>query len=216
MELAGKIVKKILVAAVFLMAGLLFLRFGLEAHYPSGMRALLPTEPIRAAYAENGSLTAKTQEIRIPYEDPDVGLFFADYLAVIPESGSVQVTIRWNRSTLTRLAEKYGAAFDPEAESPFTYRIFCARADGGETILSGENEITGDSYRPYTSKKDRMAMYRYERLAFEGVELDGVSWIRIEIYHAASETYEGAIVFYEDHEDYNIFSDYTVKESEIS
>ena len=216
MELAGKIIKKILVAAVFLMAGLLFLRFGLEAYYPSGMRALLPTEPIRAAYAESGSLTAKTQEIRIPYEDPDVGLFFADYLAVIPESGSVQVTVRWNRSTLTRLAEKYGDTFDPEAESPFTYRIFCAREEGSESLVSGETVIPGDSYLPYASEKDKMAMYRYERLAFEGVELDGVSWIRIEVYRAGADTYEGAIVFYEDHEDYSIFSEYTVKESEIS
>lgn len=217
MELAGKIIKKILVAAVFLMAALLALRFGLEKIYPKDMRTLLPTGEIREAYAETGgNLPAKTQEIRVKYEDNNTGLFFADHLLVVPKTGSVQVTLRWNRSTLSRLEEKYGEAFDPTAESPFTYRIFCAREGGEETVLSGQTEITGDSYLPCASKKDKMAMYRYERLAFEGVELEGVFWIRIEIYLAGSDTCEGDIVIYEDHEDYNEFEDLLVKGSELS
>ena len=210
MQKVGRIVKSLLVLFMFLLAGLLFFRFWLNGYYPRAVRRTIPTEPLLAAYAEAGELRGKTQEIRVSYDDSERGLFFADHMMLVPDTGSLQVTVRWNLSTLEKLEAEYGDAFDKEAETPFTYRLFAANERGEEIVLSGKTEIRGTSYAPVASERAGLAMYRYERLAFEGVDLEGVSWIRLEIFHAAAEEYEGAILIYENHEEYSEFEDVTV------
>ena len=212
MQKAGRIVKSLLVLFMFLLAGLLFFRFWLNGYYPSAVRRPIPTEPLLAAYAEAGELQGKRQEIRVSYDDPNEGLFFADHMMLVPDTGSLQVAVRWNLSTLERLADEYGEAFDKEAAHPFTYRIFAANEEGEEVVLSGKTEIRGTSYTPVTSKIASFAMYRYERLAFEGLDFEGVSWIRLEISHAAAEGYESDILIYENHEEYCEFEDFAIKE----
>ncbi|MBO7293328.1 MAG: hypothetical protein J6V07_05280 [Clostridia bacterium] len=212
MQKAGRLVKSLLVLFMFLLAGLLFFRFWLNGFYPGAVRRTLPTEPLLAAYAEAGELAARRQEIRVSYDDPNEGLFFANHMMLVPDTGSLQVTVRWNSSTLDRLAAEYGEAFDKEAEAPFTYRLFAATDKGEEIVLSGKTEIRGSSYLPVARERASFAMYRYERLAFEGLDFEGVSWIRLEISHAASETYESDILIYENHEEYNEFEDFTIKE----
>ena len=212
MQKAGRVVKSLLVFFMFLLAGLLFFRFWLNGYYPSSVRRTIPTEPLLAAYAEAGELRGRTQEIRVSYDDPNEGLFFADHMILVPDTGSLQVTVRWNLSTLERLEAEYGAAFDKEAARPFTYRIFAANERGEEVVLSGKTEIRGTSYLPAASERASLAMYRYERLAFEGVDFEGVSWIRLEISHAAAEGYESDILIYENHEEYSEFEDFTIKE----
>ena len=216
MLLAGRIVKSVLVLFMFVLAGLLFFRFWLNGHYPREMRELIPTDSLRAAYA-SGELTVKTQEIRVIYEDPNEGLFFADHMVFSEDTGSLQVTVRWNKSTLSKLAERYAGEFDPEAEEPFTYRLFARTDAGTDEILTGGGEvIRGEVYSPVATEKDSCAMYHYERIAFEGVEFENVPWIRIEIYRNGETLYEGDIVIYENHEEYRTFLEYEIKRSELS
>lgn len=213
---AGRVVKSILVIFVFVLAGLLAFRFWLNSYYPKEMRNLIPTEPLRAAYAA-GELRVQTQEIRVLYENPNEGLFFADHMLFSEETGSLQVTVRWNKSTLNKLAERYPETFNPEAESPFTYRLFAGHDRGSEEIISGEGAvIRGESYFPVATEQDSFALYCYERIAFEGVELAGVPWVRIEIYRRGEPLPEGIITVYENHEEYSVFEEYEVKESELS
>ena len=212
MQKAGMMIKSTLDLILFVLAGLLFFRFWLNGYYPAAVRRPLPTEPLLSSFAERGSLPAKRQEIRVSYDDPNEGLFFADEMILVPDTGSLQVTVRWNLSTLERLAAEYGDAFDKEAEAPFTYRLFAATDKGEEVILSGKTEIRGSSYLPVAEKRASFAMYRYERLAFEGLDFEGVSWIRLEISHAAAEEYESDILIYENHEEYCEFEDFIIKE----
>ena len=204
-----RIVKGILVLFMFTLAGLLFFRFWLHGHYPADARDLIPTEALRAAYVASGVPDAKTQEIRVKYDDPNEGLFFADHMVVVPETGSIQVAVRYNKSTLEKLAERH-KDFDPEAAEPFTYRIFCytGRDEDGTPI--------GQVYEPTEHRDAELAMYRYRRLAFDGVSLEGVKWIRVEIFRAGAETAESYIAIYENHEDYNTFEDYRIKKKELS
>lgn len=207
---AVQIIKSILVLFMFTLAGLLFFRFWLHGYYPGAVRELIPTEALRASYAASGVPDAKTQEIRVKYDDPNEGLFFADHMVVVPATGSVQVAVRYNKSTLEKLAERYGDAFDPTADEPFTYRIFCCTG-------KGENgELVGVTYSPTEYRDASLAMYHYRRLAFDGVSLDGVIWIRLEIIRAGESEPEGCIPIYEDNEDYNTFEDYKIKEKELS
>ena len=210
MKMAGRIVKITILVLIFCVASAFIFRFWLGSHYPAPMRRLLPTETLRAAHAA-GNLEVKTQEIRIDYEDPEEGLFFAAHMLVAPSTGSLQVTVRYNRSTLAKLEERHGDAFDPEAETPFTYRIF-ACTDSDET----GDELVGTTYSPVATLPDEFAMYRYERLAFEGLSLDGVFWIRLDIYRTGAEEPEGSIYIYENHEKYNEFTDYKIENGELS
>ena len=134
---AGRVIKGILVTFVFVLAGLLFFRFWLNGYYPAAVRTLIPTEPLRAAMAEGGTLDAATQKLRVSYDDPNEGRFFAGQMVFSKETGSLQVTVRWNRSTLDLLKEEYGDAFDPEADTLFRYRLFAATENGEEEISSG-------------------------------------------------------------------------------
>lgn len=207
---AIKIIKSILVLFMFTLAGLLFFRFWLHGYYPAAVRDLIPTEALRASYAASGIPDAKTQDIRVKYDDPNEGLFFADHMVAVPETGSVQVSVRYNKSTLEKLAERHGDAFDPNADEPFTYRIFCCTGEG-------ENgELAGVTYTPTEHRDASFAMYHYRRLAFDGVSLDGVVWIRLEIFRAGASEAESYISIYEDHEEYSTFEDYKIKEKELS
>ena len=210
MKSAGKIVKILIAAFVFGIAAALAFRFWLGSYYPSSMRSLIPTPALTAAY-KDGTLAVKRQEIRIDYEDPRDGLFFAGEMLVAPDTGSLQVTVRYNQSTLAALAAEYGEAFDPEAEVPFTYRIFCSRGAAADGVTP-----VGEEHTPLESREAEFAVYRYERLAFEGLELDGVYWIRLDIYRAGADEPEGSIVIYENHEKYSEFEDYNVKNGELS
>ena len=201
---AIKTIKSILVLFMFTLAGLLFFRFWLHGYYPAAVRDLIPTEALRASYAASGIPDAKTQDIRVKYDDPNEGLFFADHMVAVPETGSVQVSVRYNKSTLEKLAERHGDAFDPNADEPFTYRIFCCTGEG-------ENgELAGVTYTPTEHRDASFAMYHYRRLAFDGVAFEGVAWIRLEILRADTEEVVGTILIYENHEDYNLFEDYAV------
>ncbi len=215
MEKAGKIIKSIIVLVMFILAGLLFFRFFLNGFYPRDMRSLIPTPSLQAALAE-GHLSLETQEIRVPYDDPNKGQFFAKHVVFDRENGSLQVSVRWNRSTLDKLEEKYGDAFSREAEPLFTYRIFCAAEEGAESILLGGQEILGESYLPVATREDSLAMYSYERLAFEGIRFEGVYWIRLEVYIAGAEGPEADIVIFENHEEYSVFEEYKMREGELS
>ena len=207
---AVRVIKSILVLFMFTLAGLLFFRFWLHGYYPAAVRELIPTEALRASYAASGVPDAKTQEIRVKYDNPREGLFFADHMIAVPETGSVQVAVRYNKSTLEKLAERYGDAFDPEADEPFTYRIFCCTGEGED------GTPTGMTYTPTEYRDASFAMYRYRRLAFDGVSLDGVVWIRLEILRAGQNEPESCISIYEDHEEYNTFEEYKIKEKELS
>ena len=214
MQRAGRIVKSALVLFMFILAGLLFFRFWLNGFYPADMRRLIPTDTLLAAYSCGEGPDAKTQEIRVLYDDPNEGLFFAKHMVFVEDTGSLQVSVRYNKSTLEKLSERYGDAFDPTAEDPFTYRLFAACPAGEDFITVNGEEIRGDYYTLDASREASFAMYRYERLAFEGVRFDGVTWIRLEIGHAAKE-YESDIVVYENHEEYSEFEPYKVKKSEF-
>lgn len=212
MERFGKIIKASLVIFMFVLAGLLFFRLFLGGYYPRSVRGLLATSVLSEAYASEEPPTAYTQELRVPYDDPNEGLFFADHMMVVPDTGSLQVTARWNESTLLRLREEYGEEFSPDGDFPFAFRIFCATEEGSVSIPSGNTVIRGEYHTPYRSKTASLAMYHYERLAFEGVDLAGVSWIRLEILREGQQVSEGDIVIYENHEEFNAFHEAKVGE----
>ena len=73
MKSVGRTIKIIILLLILAVALAFIFRFWLHSYYPKEMRGLIPTDVVREAYAKGG-LEAKTQEIRISYEDPEEGL----------------------------------------------------------------------------------------------------------------------------------------------
>lgn len=200
---------KILVALVCLLViGVLAFRLVLFSHYPDGVTRLLYNDTLTAYYQQTGgNMGVKTQTLRYPYDDAKDGNFFCNALAVIPGAQQLQITLRYNTSTVYRLGELYGIEdVDPDDPELFTYQL----VDNYGRVYAG----------PSASSTASRAMYRYRRLVFDGVDLavaEPPEWIRLEIFvqgHSTDKPYAMVLV-YENHEDFSTFTDYVLAEGEV-
>ena len=153
--------------------------------------------------ASGGDISVKTQKLRAPYDDPDLGNFFADHLYVIEDIDQLQITVRYNKATVKRLAEELSVELDDADPALFSYRL-SASYGSDEPVVCGSL-----SYSEFDSK----LMYRYNKLVFDGVDLslEGKKpyWIRLEIFvEGRDEPY--MIPIFENHEGYNRFTDVKV------
>ena len=206
---AGKIILKILVAVCcILVIGVLGVRIFLSEHTPASMKNLAHTDSVVSYLKEKGgNAVVKTQSIRFSYDDEKNGTFFAENLILLPEIDHLQITLRYNESTFAVLEEKYGlenlaAAHQKELLS---FRL----KDNYERVYEGV----------VYEEVDQLAMYRYFKLAFDGVDLDpeenAPEWIRLEIFVGEETEPFSYILIYENHEEYNAFSDYRLKKEEL-
>ena len=199
---------KILVAVCCIfVVGVLGYRIFLSEYTPATMKNIAYTDTVREHYlATDGKLGAKTQKLRFSYDNEDRGTFFAEGLIVIPDIDHLQITLRYNVSTLPVLEQTYGISglSERDAKEFLSFRLY-------------------DNYdRVYDAlvyeETDEMAMYRYFKLAFDGVDFDpeenAPEWIRLEIFFEGQSEPFSYILVYENNEDYNIFRDYNLSKGE--
>lgn len=203
----GTFVKVLVFFCCFLVAGVIGFRIYLSEYTPPEMKNLVYTDSVKAHYlSTDGNLGAKTQNLRFSYDDEDRGTFFAEHLILIPEIDHLQITLRYNASTLPVLEQTYeteGLA-QRDAKEFLSFRL----TDNYERVYEGlVYEETGE-----------MAMYRYFKLAFDGVDLDPEEnppeWIRLEIFFEGQEEPFSYILIYENNADYNKFTDYKLSKGE--
>lgn len=204
-------VLKILIAVVFAaVLGLLGYRLYLFDYYPKEIRSVLPTDALVAYWEEtDGNVDARTQELRFPYDDSKEGNFFCGYLTVIPAIGELQIAVRLNTSSLIALSEKYGTEIS--AENCRDYLQFRLTDNYGRDYGEAADSVFAEK-----------SMYRYFRLAFDGVAFDGADdglgapeWIRLEIFVRGQDEPFSCVLLYENNEAYSAFSPVTVKRSEV-
>ncbi len=205
MKIAGKIIKGLILLLIFSIVAFLVFRIWLASYYPKEARGLIFTDSLLEYYEENGGLDAKTQTLRFNYDDSKEGYFFAGELIVVPDAGALQVSLRYNDSTLDVLREKYPASFLGEGAS-FEFRLVSAPPEEG---------ASGTIYRVSESKPSRFLMYNYERLCFDGVDFTDVPWMRIEVYLEGKEEALCTLLVYENHAQYQVFEDYSLERSEL-
>ncbi|MBE6567996.1 MAG: hypothetical protein E7657_04980 [Ruminococcaceae bacterium] len=171
--------------------GILF-RIHIAEHYPGDTVRMVFTAPLTEYYnSKNGEITAETQNIRFPYDSAEDGNFFASGLIVVRDAGNLQVTVRYNESTLPRVAAFYGLSETPApGEGLFRYTL----------TASYNTTEEGDDYRTYDAaylSEDSAYMYRYGKLVFDGVDFEGAAWMRVDIYYGEETTPFGHICVYE-------------------
>ena len=204
------LILKIITALVCLsVVGVLAFRMIIFSSYPDSVKNIYFNDPLTAYYeSTDGNIGAKTQNLRFPYDDEDLGNFFCDHLIVIDEINQLQITVRYNTGSLKRIAEENGVS-ELNADDPtiFSYRL-CDNY--GRVYLTDGSSVF-----------DEQVMYRYHKLVFDGVnfapDAEGKfpEWIRLEITvtgDADSKVY--MVPVYENNETYDDFSEYKLSSKE--
>ena len=196
-----KIVSAVLILAVVGALGVRMYNFN---YYPDEMKKLYFNEKLTAYYTERGGdISAITQTLRAPYDNPNEGNFFADHLIVIPDINQLQICMRYNVSVEETLENAYGLSdFDTDNTEQFSFRLY--RSGDSEPYETGRLSVC---------KWDSYSMYRYAKLVFDDVEIDGAGWIRLEIFVDGIEK-PFMIPIYENSEGYSKFKDYIPEKNE--
>ena len=162
-----RLLKILISLALFLFCGFLVFRMIVAEYYPRDLRTFRVT-PALELYAETHDLSPEKVKIRVPYDDNVRASFIADNLLVERGAGAVQFTLRLSRYTMTRLSETLGEDVGSKPdESRFIVRLL--------DNLGNRYEKTDEYGRSYL-------WYRAVKYCFDGVDFDGVAWIRADVY----------------------------------
>ena len=210
--LAKVIMIAIAVLCIFVVLFMAF-RIFIFNYYPPEMKNIYFNDVLTGYYNENnGSINAKTQKIRFPYDHAEEGRFFSDHLIVISEIGQLQITLRYNKSLIEKLEKEYSVQLD---DSSFTFVL--ARDPRDNTAQDVESEVIG---RLTVDRTDDNIMYCFHKLVFDGIEFDSdtepkIEWLRVEVYVDGVELEEPIrLLIYENNDAYSLFSDYKLSNKE--
>lgn len=215
-----RILKTLLILLLAVACLTMLFRMIVSGYYPGEMKRLYRTEALSAYVAATGvQPTVTTQKIRVPFESEILesnemeeaqnaksqnGYFYAANLRVVREAGSVQFSLRMNRQALKDIAAAYGVAEITSPGDAFTF------------ILT---DTEGRRYEPTVILTDEALFYHYIKLCFDGVTLNDVAWLRVEMdVNGADMTAEEhpklAVCVYENHEEYASFDTYRLSRKE--
>lgn len=140
-----KIIKQIATAILFIICGMFIFRCCMVAD-KSVFDELSATPSLVTAYAD-GELEVKT--VKVEKEIADDGYFAAYAFCFIPETGEVQVTVRWN-------------------DSVYEYTDM---TKGHEYSFHLLNETTGETFPLTALESKKRAIYNYRKLSADAVNL---------------------------------------------
>ena len=192
-KMFGRMLKVSLALLLAVLFVAVVFRIVIAERYPKDSVRFVNTEATRLYYAEKGELPAYTQELRTPYEDAANGKFSADGLILIPEASHLQITVRNNNSAMKTMAEKYKLSSVPTVEEGcFRYTLTVKYNDKADFVV----------FDPVLHTESTAYMYRYTKLAFDGVSFDNVAYMRVDIYYEDRVEAYGHLPVYETHFEY--------------
>lgn len=98
--------------------------------------------------------------------DGDTGYYSISDFTMVRSTGEVQLTVRYNNSTLKKLNELY-----PD------------RVDNGEDFLFALKDDNGNVYTDYKYKSSTNFLYNFRRVVFDDVELNDESSLYFCVYY---------------------------------
>lgn len=128
-------------------------------------KRLIWTETMIAAY-QNDPDNFSVYELEVPSYITENGYFAASNVRYVEATGGIQVTIRYNNSTLNALQTELKIEEITSSE-PFVFAL---------------KDNNGNIYTDYQYLTDEKWMYNYRRLVFEGVKMQDVSSLTVHIY----------------------------------
>ncbi len=211
MKIFKKALYALLIICLALLVAAIIFRIFIAEHYPKDTVRIVYTDALADYYEKNDEVKVYTQKLRTPYDSAQNGSFFADGLYLIPDADHLQITLRYNESSLETVAEKYGKEESiPLSDGLFRYVL----------TVSYNKDAEGTDYRTYESsymKESDAFMYHYTKLAFDGVSFEDAAWMRVDIYFEGEEECFGSVIVYESNFEYNgTLHPYEMEEKKIS
>ena len=195
--LMGHALHLLFVLLIFSVCALICWRVFISAIPPSEMKRLSPNAKLAEAYRTYGEdLTLYTQEqASVTKDDANYGYFGVTRCVFIPDAEQVQVTFRYNNSTLRHVMEDYALVEEP----PRGVEIFdvsivkvvdATPEDTGDNVDGSEN-LVKTRIAPSDRKIDTTALYTYILYTFDDVDMtDDTITAYFDIYYSQDVNYD--------------------------
>lgn len=146
---------------------------------PSSLKALSPNESLAAAYEADGDLVGMfSQEQRsITSGEENYGLFAVSKTVFIPSANQIQITVRYNNSTLRRTQEKYGLSEVPARDAD-VYDVSLlivtdlTPEDDSDNLSLSEDSVKQTRIFPSYCEKEQKNLYNFRRFVFDLGDVD--------------------------------------------
>lgn len=152
---------------------------------PSSIKPILANEQTVAAYEEQGnSLKLYVQKQKVL---TDSGRFAVTDCVFIPEANQIQVTVRYNNSTLRYLAEDYELSEIPDRKTEI-FDITIVKTtdltpDDPDDNLD-ENALKEERFYPSEEPKTAYkSLYSYRKFIFDDITWDDAVGLFVDIYY---------------------------------
>lgn len=164
-------------AMIFSVVGVLLWRI-LSSGDPASMTVLQPNEQIFAAYQEEGEQLQilHQQHDTIIRDGPSKGYFSVTQSEFIPAADQLQITFRYNNSTLKYVATDYGKPAPLERGKDWfdvtvTVAYDLTPENTADNDINNPTSVRFERYQPSACVKDTKNLYNYERLTFDGIDI---------------------------------------------
>lgn len=176
-RIIGWAVRLLIGAMIFSVVGVLLWRI-LSSGDPASMTVLQPNEQVYAAYQKEGEQLQilHQQHDTIIREGPAKGYFSVTQSEFIPAADQLQITFRYNNSTLKYVAEDYGKDAPLERGKDWfdvtvTVAYDLTPENDSDNDINDANSVRFERYQPSACVKDTKNLYNYERLTFDGIDI---------------------------------------------
>ena len=155
-KIIGKTIRYTLRILALLVFVILFWRI-FSGNDPKAMQKFIWTEEAAKSYASSPN-DFKAYYYKHKDNLAKDGTFAASSVYYVPENGEIQFTVRYNDSTLEKVAEHYSLSELTE----------------GELFVFTLTDSNGNTYTEYEYITDKKNMYNYRRLIFKGVDINSL------------------------------------------
>ena len=202
--------KWLVISISLLMVAVLLFRICLLGWYPAPVKELHMTDPLKAHYREQGSIEVLSQKLLVPYESRKYGFFSADNMLFVKATGSLQCSLRINRSAYEEMSALYKTNLAADSEDNLTFTLY----------YSNGEDINLSYSTSYVSRETHL-FYDYYKICFDGIDTnEALPWYRLNIHlKGVADTEEkptACIVLYENNEEYSRFTPYVPGKEELS
>ncbi len=178
--------KTVILAISFFIYAFFIFRLCSTQDAPKSVSSVVWNETARAAYA------ADPDGFQILSQEPstfitDDGRFWISNVVYLPQAKQLQLTIKYNDSTLKYLKEALAkqASGEDDAEPLTADDITLPDEPFDYTVLDN----SGTRYTEHTSIADREQNYNYRRLVFENIEIPEYAAYYIDMYYVGAVDY---------------------------
>lgn len=145
---------------------------------PASMTALQPNERLYSTYLQEGEQLQilHQQHDIIIREGPSKGYFAVTQSEFIPAADQLQITFRYNNSTLKYVAADYEKPAPLERGKDWfdvtvTVAYDLTPDNASDNDVNDPESVRFERYQPTSCQKDTKNLYNYERLTFDGLQI---------------------------------------------